>query len=147
MCMACLSEIQASERVGQPSSGQQEGALYGVLAGNVERVLPACASWQDATWALTRRSGQNIALRACTTKRYVRMRAGCRELSPSRSCYGLGPRCSVSGSGFACVLACKCKNGQNFGNMHRSRKSMDKCQKHHKDPRFCSNASLHAASI
>ncbi|BDA47704.1 Nuclear pore complex protein NUP107 [Coccomyxa sp. Obi] len=45
---------QASERIGQQSSGQMEAAVYGALAGNVERILPACASWQDATWALSR---------------------------------------------------------------------------------------------
>lgn len=47
---------QASERIAQPTSGQQEAALYGALSGNVERVLPACTTWKDATWALTRRS-------------------------------------------------------------------------------------------
>ncbi len=50
------SSTQASERIGQQSSGQMEAALYGAQAGNVERILPACASWQDATWALSRRS-------------------------------------------------------------------------------------------
>ena len=45
--------LQASERVG--SESKEEAALYGVLAGNVGRVLPLCASWEDATWALTRR--------------------------------------------------------------------------------------------
>lgn len=45
---------QASERIGA-AGGKAEAALFGVLAGNPERVLPLCASWEDAAWTLARR--------------------------------------------------------------------------------------------
>ena len=49
---ACVR--QASERIGA-AGGKAEAALFGVLAGHSERVLPLCASWEDAAWALARR--------------------------------------------------------------------------------------------
>ncbi len=61
MCLCVL--LQSSERVGGES--KEEAALYGVLAGNVGRVLPLCASWEDATWALTRRSACNASRELC----------------------------------------------------------------------------------
>ena len=31
-----------------------QAAIYGALAGHLGAVLPACSSWEDATWALCR---------------------------------------------------------------------------------------------
>lgn len=49
---------QAAERAGAAAEasggGAHEAAVYGALACHVARVLPACASWEDAAWAYLR---------------------------------------------------------------------------------------------
>ena len=47
---------QAAERVGGQAGApdQAEAALYAALAGHVARLLPACATWEEAVWALAR---------------------------------------------------------------------------------------------
>lgn len=50
--------FQAAERAGATAeasgTGLHEAAVYGTLSSHVARVLPVCASWEDACWAYLR---------------------------------------------------------------------------------------------
>lgn len=49
-----VSERAAGAAAEAGGGAAAEAALYGALASNVTRVLPACASWEDAAWAYLR---------------------------------------------------------------------------------------------
>ena len=55
------AHVQASERIaaapgqaGGAGAAQKEAALCAALAGHVQRLLPASATWAEAVWALAR---------------------------------------------------------------------------------------------